>query len=175
MRYLITLETDYLRAELLGQDTFEETRSFLHAVFWASIEHLRSHVLICARSTKPLFGADVEEVFPYMKRIAWYRSNKIALVGNAVPPGLSSKHIETHAQRHGINLCSFPDEAAALRWFHDRRKRRERRYARRRIDAEGSSRDVAAGPRPIEDRRRLQDRRSVARRAVSSGYEPAFA
>lgn len=165
MKYKITWETDYLRAELLEQQTPEELRSFLGAVFWASMERLQSRILICAGASTPLFAAESDEVLPYLKRIAWHGSNRIVVVAAS---GLRNEHLETRARQQGINLWSFPDEAAAIRWLRDRRRGYDRRRAPRRIGGGGEPRDGAASPsRMVEDRRRDQDRRQAQRRIVA--------
>jgi len=155
LKYLMTLEAGYLRAELINQESLRQTRAFVRAVFRASLENLRSRILIYVRSPKPLYLAGCVDVLPDMKRIAWYRSNKIAIVGNNASLG-SPGDIETRARQQGLNLSFFPDEAAALRWFHDRRQ------GPRRVNDGNYRRDEAASPRrAIEDQRWGQDRRQA--------------
>jgi hypothetical protein len=160
LRYLISLEEGYLRAELIDQESLGQAKAFLRAVFRASLENVRSRVLICARSPKPLPLAGCIAALPDVKRNAWYRSNKIAIVGNSARLGFPGDDIEARARRQGLNLSLFPDEGAALRWFHDRRQ------GWRRVDDGNHSHDEAA-PRPaIEDQRRRQDRRQAPRHIV---------
>ena len=160
LRYLISLEEGYLRAELIDQQSRGQTKSFLRAVFRASLENVRSRVLIYARSPKPFHLDRCIGALPDVKKNAWYRSNKIAIVSKGARLGLPGDDIEARARRQGLNLSLFPDEAAALRWFHDRRQ------GWRRVDDGNHSHDEAA-PRPaIEDQRRRQDRRQAPRHIV---------
>jgi len=161
LKYLMTLEAGYLRAELINQESRRQTRAFLHAVFRASLENLRSRVLIYVRSSKPLYLAGCVDVLPDMKRIAWYQSNKIAIVGNSASLGSPGDYIETRARQQGLNLSFFPDEAAALRWFHDRRQ-----GSRRVTDGNYRHDGAASLRRAIEDQRRGQDRRQAPRHTV---------
>jgi hypothetical protein len=157
LRYLITLEPGYLRAELIDQGSLSQTRAFLHAVFRASLENVRSRVLIYARSPKPLHLAGCVDALPDMKRNAWYRSNKIAIVGNSARLGFPGNDIEARARQQGLNLSLFPDEGAALRWFHDRRQGSRRA-------GDGNDRHDETAPRPAtEDQRQRQDRRQAPR------------
>ena len=149
LRYLISLEDGYLRAELIDQKSLRQTKSFLRAVFQASLENVRSRVLICARSPKPLPLAGCVAALPDMKGNAWYRSNKIAIVGNSARLGFPGDDIAARARQQGLNLSLFPDEAAALRWFHDRRQGSRR-----------AGHDEALRP-ALEDQRRRQDRRQA--------------
>lgn len=163
LRCLITLEAGYLRAELIDQESLSQTRAFLHAVFQASLENVRSRVLICARSPKPLYLAGCIDALPNMKRNAWYRSNKIAIVGNSASLGFPGDDIETRARRQGLNLSLFSDEGAALRWFHDRRQ------GARRVSDGNHRRDEAASLRgAIEDQRQRKDRRQPPSSPIGS-------
>jgi hypothetical protein len=155
LRYLISLEEGYLRAELIDQESLRQTKSFLRAVFQASLENVRSRVLICARSPKPLPLAGCMAALPDVKRNAWYRSNKIAIVGNSARLGFPGNDIETRARQQGLNLSLFPDEGAALRWFHDRRQ------GSRRVDDGNHNHDEAALRLAAEDQRRREDRRQA--------------
>jgi len=178
MRYRITIEADYLRAELLALESREEIRTFLHAVFSASVEYLHGLVLIDVRSEKPLFSEgseEIEKAFPHMGRITWYQSNKIAIIGNALAPGVSDTRIGRRARLQGINLCGFSNEEEALRWLHDRR-RCERRDAARRASVEHSPGGKTAAPaRLVNDRRQRRDQRQASRRINLEGFHPTFA
>jgi len=158
LQYLISLEADYLRAELIDQESLRQTRVFLDAVFRTSLDNLRSRVLICARSPKPVRLARCVHVLPDMKGIAWYRPNKIAIVRNRASLDLPDKDIQRRARQRGLNLSFFPDEAAALRWFHDRR-----RGPRRGSEADYSHDEAASSGGAVEDQRRQQDRRQAQR------------
>jgi hypothetical protein len=149
LRYLISLEEGYLRAELIDQKSLRQTKAFLRAVFQASLENVRSRVLIYARSPKPLHLDRCIGALPDVKKNAWYRSNKIAIVGNSAKLGFPGIDIETRARQQGLNLSLFPDEGAALRWFHDRRQGSRR-----------AGHDEALRP-AIEDQRRREDRRQA--------------
>jgi hypothetical protein len=160
------LEEGYLRAELINQESLRQTKAFLHAVFRASLENVRSRVLIYARSPKPLHLAGCIAALPDMKRNTWYRSNKIAVVGHNASLGFPGDDIEARARRQGLNLSLFPDEGAALRWFHDRHQ------GSRRVGDEDHRHDEAPSPRPaVEDQRRRQDRRQAPRRIVRENLQ----
>lgn len=174
MRYQITIEADYLRAELQALESREEIRAFVHAVFSASVEYLRALVLIDVRSEKPLFSEGSEEIFPYMKRIAWYQSNKIAVIGNALAPGISDMHIRKSAQQHGINLFGFPDEAEALRWLRDRRRYERRSSGRRSMGLSSEGKNVVPS-QLLNDRRQRREQRQTSRRVNQEGFNPVFA
>jgi hypothetical protein len=154
----MALEADYLRVELLDQGTVDETRAFLRAVFSASLERLRAHILIYVRTRRPLFTAGASKtLFPDVRGIEWYRSNKIAIVGNCAVLGLRGNDLETCARR--LNLSIFAEEAAALRWFNDRRwgpgRVCERNYLGNKVRLLFQA---------IKDQRQRQDRRQSSHR-----------
>jgi len=58
MVYKITLEPDFLRAELFDRDTVEEVKSFLLTVAAASVKHLRGSILLRIHPMIPIFLDD---------------------------------------------------------------------------------------------------------------------
>ncbi len=159
MKYVLTLEAEFLKAELFERESLDDARAFLHSVFWASVQHLRANVLIDVRSEKPLFSSQDDEIFPFVRRLAWYRTNRIALIGNVQATELPNAEVESHAGDRGIRLRSFTDEASALKWFRDRRGA-DRRQALIRLRSK-SSRPVRMAPRAegVSERRESRDRR----------------
>src|SRR3989442_13168918 len=113
LRYLISLEEGYGRAELIDQQSRGQTKSFLRAVFRASLENGRSRVLIYARSPKPFHLDRCIGALPDGKKKAWYRSNKIAIVGKGAGLGLPGHQTRAGAERQGVMLSVFPQEVAA--------------------------------------------------------------
>jgi len=169
MKYAITVEPDFLRAELLEHRTAVEARAFMHAVFWATVQHLRSNVLVIVGSATPLFSdrspSGDEDIFPYVKRIAWYRTNRIALVlPEATEAGqLSAAEVESRGRQRRINLRTFSDQPSALQWFRDRRSQ-DRRQAEVRLNARPTTPERHADhSRQILDRRHATDRRHEPR------------
>lgn len=165
LRYLISLEEGYLRAELIDQQSIRQTKAFLHAVFRASLENVRSRVLIYARSPKPLHLDGCVDALPDVKRNAWYRSNKIAIVGHSATLGFPGNDIQTRARRRGLNLSLFPDEGAALRWFHDRRQ------GSRRVGDEEHLHEAASLRPAVQVQRRRQDRRQAPHHIVRENLQ----
>ncbi len=93
MLYKITVEPEYLKAELFNRETMEETREFLHTVE-------RSGFLA------------------YFRKLSADPSHKIALLGDSEELGISHQYIELIGRQHGINVQSFRDEGSAVKWFN---------------------------------------------------------
>jgi len=145
--YKITAEPGYLRAELFERETVEETRAFLDAVVRNNATHRRSRVLILVRASKSIFQVVAHGLMECFEELSATVPGQIALVGDTRDLRLSHEYIEVIARQHGLNVRSFPDEAAALAWLndrrqpHDRRRQPERRQQERRamLEARQSS------------------------------------
>ena len=145
--YKITAEPGYLRAELFERETVEETRAFLDAVVRSNATHRRSRVLILVRASKSIFQVVAHGLMECFEELSATVPGQIALVGDTRDLRLSHEYIEVIARQHGLNVRSFPDEAAALAWLndrrqpHDRRRQPERRQQERRamLEAHQSS------------------------------------
>jgi len=145
--YKITAEPGYLRAELFERETVEETRAFLDAVVRNNATHRRSRVLILVRASKSIFQVVAHGLMECFEELSATVPGQIALVGDTRDLRLSHEYIEVIARQHGLNVRSFPDEAAALAWLndrrqpHDRRRQPERRQQERRamLEAHQSS------------------------------------
>ncbi len=118
MLYKITIEPDYLWAELFNRETMEETREFLQLVANAAMKHKRSRVLMSVRSSNPVFTVERSGFLAYFKKLSADPSHKIALLGDSEELGISHQYIELIGRQHGVNVRSFRDPAAALEWFN---------------------------------------------------------
>ena len=118
MLYKITIEPDYLWAELFNRETMEETREFLQLVANAAMKHKRSRVLMSVRSSNPVFTVERSGFLAYFREFGADASHKIALIGDSEELGISHQYIELIGRQHGVNVRSFRDPAAALEWFN---------------------------------------------------------
>jgi hypothetical protein len=117
MLYKITVEPEYLKAELFNRETMDETRQFLQLVAAAAKRHQRSWVLICVNTSNPIFTLERSGFLAYFKKLSADPSHKIALVGDSEELGISHQYIELIGRQHGVNVQSFKDETAAVEWF----------------------------------------------------------
>ena len=113
----ITIETHYLRADLFNRKTVEETREFFDLVAASAREHRRSRILICVRSSSPVFTVERSGFFSHFRNVSADPSHKIALVADTEELGYSHQYIEQLGQRQGINVRNFRNERSALAWL----------------------------------------------------------
>ncbi len=123
MLYKVTIEPEYLRAELFNRETMEETREFLQIVAGAATRYQRSSVLICVHSSNPVFTVERSGFLAYFRKLSVDPLHKIALLGDSEELGISHQYIELIGRQHGVNVQSFRDEAAAIKWFKTEPKR----------------------------------------------------
>ena len=112
----ISAEPGYIRAELFGRQTVEETRKFLEAVLAEALEHQCGQVLICVRNSKPIFTVERYGFSRYLE-IAFKSEHKIALMGDSWELRVAHQYIATLARMRGVNLRTFLDETAAIQWL----------------------------------------------------------
>jgi hypothetical protein len=117
MLYRIIIEPDYLKAELFGRETEEETREFLESIASAAVGQRCSNVLIIVHASRPVFRFEQHGLFEFFKILAGESPYRIAMLGDSDELNISHEYAELLAQQHGVNIRSFRDEAAALRWF----------------------------------------------------------
>jgi len=117
MLYKITIEPDYLKAELFNRETMEETRTFLQIVAASAVKHGRSRVLMSVRSSNPVFTVERSGFLAYFKKLTENPEHKIALLGDSEELGISHQYVELIGRQHGVNVQAFRDEAAALQWI----------------------------------------------------------
>ena len=161
MSYRIVAEPEFVRAELSGCETGEELRSFLDAVVRDNEKHRRPQILILVRSSKPIFQVMSHRLVECLEAISMTASRQIALVGDTADLRMSQEYMELIARQRGLNVRSFSDEAAAVRWLKDRRESRDRRVRRER--RAGRPRRL----RQIEAMRQEEQRLRLERRAQS--------
>jgi hypothetical protein len=145
MAFRITVEADYVRAELAHRETVEETRDFLKAVLRYSQSY--TCILIQVRTSKPVFHVERHGLLDYFGQIAHTPQHRIALTAESADLQASNEYLELLSRQRGVNVRSFRDEEAALQWLRDRRQRADRRQ--------------------VEERRLGQERRQGPRRQAS--------
>jgi hypothetical protein len=161
MVYRITIESKFLRAELFHRETMEETTAFLEVVTRESGIHGRSNILIYVRSSAPIFHVEYHGFIDCFKEIAKRPAHQIALLADTKDLYISHEYLELRARQYGLNVRNFRDEAAALEWLADRRRRPDRRGQQ--------ERRWRQEPRKDQERRLQPERRQGMRRGGLEG------
>jgi hypothetical protein len=112
----ISAEPGYLKAELFGRQTADETRRFLEALHGAALEHRRARILVCVRNSKPIFTVERYGISRYLD-IAFKSAYKIALMGDTPELRIAHQYIAMLAVMRGVDLRTFQDEIVAIEWL----------------------------------------------------------
>jgi hypothetical protein len=163
MVYRITIERNFLRAELFHRETMEETTAFLDVVTRESRIHGRSNILIYVRSSAPIFHVEYHGFIDCFKEIAKTPAHQIALLADTKDLHISHEYLELRARQYGLNVRNFRNEAAALEWLTDRRRASDRRRQRERRGRQ---------ERRVHQERRLQPERRQRMRRGSPASSP---
>lgn len=115
MTFRIILEKDYVRAEMSGRETVEETKEFLRAL--AHYSGTYSSFLVQIRASRPMFRLEQLGLIDEIKRIAPGPTHRIALVADTLDLQVSHEYFELIAQQHRVNLRSFRSINEAFAWL----------------------------------------------------------
>jgi transposase-like protein len=149
MVHRITVESNFLRAELFGRETMKDTTAFLDVVTRESRLHGRSNILIYVHSSAPIFHVEHHGFIDSFKEIAKTPGHQIALLADTKDLQISHEYLELRARQYGLNVRNFRDEASALRWLRDHRGVSDRRQQQER-------REVPVRRLQSERRQRMQ-------------------
>ncbi len=136
MRYEITVEPDYLKADLFDRKTAGETREFLVAVAAEARKHQRMRILLSIHASRALFKVAQYGILDYFKELGALSRYRIALTGDSEELRISQDYVESLARQYGLNVRSFQSEQAALNWLRDRRWPPDRRQREERFEGQ---------------------------------------
>src|SRR5436190_15806499 len=118
MRFSVDLRQGYLAAELVGRQTADDMREFLHAVQAACRQHACPRILMTVRSSRVMFKPDDYGLSSYVPELV-SPACQIALLGDSQELHAAHEYIELVARQQHINARAFRDETSALRWLQN--------------------------------------------------------
>ncbi len=118
MQLTIAIETGYLRVELTGRRSAEETRQALEEVLAACRRQRLFCVLAVVRASHPIFKVEQYGLSTYLSQ-ARSRGEpwKIALVSDSAGLRAAHEYVATLARQKGLNVRAFGHEPEAIRWL----------------------------------------------------------
>lgn len=145
MAYRITVEPDFVRAEMSNRETVQEMGDFLRAVVRYSARCAR--FVIQVRQSKPIFHVEQHGLIELLRELARLPEHRIVLLADTADLQASHEYLELLARQRGVNVRSFRSEGEAVHWLRERRQGTDRRQ----------------GPaRHLGDERRRKARRSAS-------------
>jgi len=107
----------YLRADVYGRETAEETRRFLQAVSDEALKRKVDRVLICVHSSRPIFRVQQFGLAEFLETAASRPAHRIATVADSFEGQLAQQYVARIARGRGLKVRSFSSEEAAAAWL----------------------------------------------------------
>ena len=127
MQLTIAIETDYLRAELVGRRSAEDTRKAFEEVIAACRRQRRFSVLAVVRASTPIFKVEQYGLSGYLRNaVEGGEPWKVALVSDTVELRAAHEYVATLARQRGVEVRAFAHEPPALHWLRGAADRRFR-------------------------------------------------
>ena len=117
MHYTFEPAQDYLRADLFGRQTVEETLKFIEALAAEARKHKARRILIWVRNSRPIFKVEQYKVSEQFKQLAANKHLRVALLADSDEVRASHQYLEVLAGQQGARVRAFRDEARALGWL----------------------------------------------------------
>ena len=108
---------NYLRADVYGRETAEETRRFLQAVADEALKKKVDRVLISVHSSRPIFRLQQFGLSEFLETLASRPSHRIATVADSFEGQLAQQYVARIARARGLRVRSFGSEDPAIAWL----------------------------------------------------------
>jgi hypothetical protein len=117
MWFTVRQVDNYLRADVYGRETAEETRRFLQAVADEAQKSGVDRVLISVHSSRPIFRVQQYGLSEFLEAIASRPAHRIAAVADTFEGRLAQQYVVRIARARRLNVRSFSSEDAAAAWL----------------------------------------------------------
>jgi len=107
----------YLRADVYGRETAEDTRRFLQAVANEAQRSGVDRVLISVHSSRPIFRVQQYGLSEFLETVASRSTHRIATVADSFEGQLAQQYVARIARARGLKVRSFSSEEAAAAWL----------------------------------------------------------
>jgi hypothetical protein len=116
MRYTIDVHSGYIKAEMRGRQTGEETRTFVTALLAALRQHNIARVLISVRDSRPVFKVEEWGFSDAISKVLG-KGLRVAFIADSKEVAMSQEYIVLLGQQKGLDFRSFAAEADAVQWL----------------------------------------------------------
>ncbi len=127
MHFTTSVAQGYLRAELYGRNTGEETDEFIRAVRDETRQKGIKRVLVWVRSSRPIFQVEKYGLSQHFRELALDPQYRVALLADSSEVRSSHEYVEMLARQQGASVRAFRDEQAALAWLNADPQSQEKR------------------------------------------------
>jgi hypothetical protein len=117
MHFTFKQAQGYLRAELFGRQTVEQTLEFVEALTAEARNSAGHRILVWVRNSRPIFKVEPYKISEQFRQLAQNKLLRVALLADSDEVRASHQYIEVLASQQGAQVRAFRDEARALDWL----------------------------------------------------------
>jgi hypothetical protein len=117
MHFTFKQAQGYLRAELFGRQTVEQTFEFIAALAAEARKNATRRILVWVRNSRPIFKVEQYKISDQFRLLAADKDLRVALLADSDEVRASHQYIEVLASQQGAKVRAFRDEARALDWL----------------------------------------------------------
>ena len=117
MQYDIRLVDGYLKAEMRGRESADETREFVAAILDAVKAQQVSRVLISIKESRAIFKIEEWKFSEALEDALRIGGLKVAFISDAKDVRMSQEYITLVGRQRGLELEVFASEAEAAAWL----------------------------------------------------------
>ena len=107
----------YLRAELFGRQTVEETLEFIEALTAEARKSDSTRILVSVRNSRPIFKVEQYRISEQFRQLSNNKQLRVALLADSDEVRASHQYIEVLASQQGAKVRAFRDQARAIDWL----------------------------------------------------------
>jgi hypothetical protein len=121
MQLTIAIAAGYLRIEVVGRRSADETRRALEEALAACRAQRTFSVLAVVRASHPIFKVEQYGLSGYLAQLAQSTDPwKVALVSDTAELRAAHEYVATLARQRSLNVRAFAHEPEAVRWLTGR-------------------------------------------------------
>ena len=117
MHFTFKQAQGYLRAELFGRQTVEETLEFIEALSAEARKSDSTRILVSVRNSRPIFKVEQYGISEQFRQLSNNKQLRVALLADSDEVRASHQYIEVLASQQGAKVRAFRDQARAIDWL----------------------------------------------------------
>jgi hypothetical protein len=107
----------YLKAEMTGRDSAEETAEFVEAIVRELRAQAAKKLLISIRNSRPVFKVEAWKLSAALDKVMSIPGLQVAFISDTRELQMSQQYIALLARQRGLRFEAFDSEAAAVAWL----------------------------------------------------------
>jgi hypothetical protein len=117
VHFNIDVASGYLKAEMIGRETAEQTAEFVDAILAALRDKGVFRVLVSIRRSRPVFKVEDWNLSAALDKATGIPGLRVAFISDTRELGMSQDYIAFLARQRGLQFEAFSTEQAAVAWL----------------------------------------------------------